>query len=78
MVADHHRDDERSGRVGTGEPAGDGNDNTSDRYRGRPFDPTVLAAATAENRLRITLDRGFGDVRAYPPRSHSGIVDAAA
>ena len=28
----------------------------------------------AENRLLVTLDRGFGDVRAYPPGSHGGIV----
>ena len=37
-------------------------------------DPTVLAAADSEGRLLVTLDRGFGDVRAYPPGSHSGIV----
>ena len=37
-------------------------------------DPTVLAAATNDGRLLITLDRGFGDVRAYPPGTHPGIV----
>ena len=37
-------------------------------------DPEVLAAATQEDRLLITLDRGFGDVRAYPPGSHPGII----
>lgn len=35
-------------------------------------DPTVLTAATAENRLIVTLDRGFGDLRAYPPGTHAG------
>ena len=25
-------------------------------------------------RLVVTMDRGFGDVRAYPPGSHGGIV----
>jgi predicted nuclease of predicted toxin-antitoxin system len=30
-------------------------------------DPTVLRAAISEGRLLITLDRGFGDVRANPP-----------
>jgi predicted nuclease of predicted toxin-antitoxin system len=35
---------------------------------------TVLAAASSEDRLLVTLDRGFGDVRAYPPGSHGGIV----
>ena len=37
-------------------------------------DPTVLRAATSEGRLLITLDRGFGDVRAYPPGTHPGII----
>jgi hypothetical protein len=37
-------------------------------------DPDVLAAATAEGRMLMTLDRGFGDVRSYPPGSHPGIV----
>lgn len=36
--------------------------------------PEVLAAAILEERLLITLDRGFGDVRAYPPGSHPGII----
>lgn len=37
-------------------------------------DPTVLRAAISEGRLLITLDRGFGDVRAYPPGTHPGII----
>jgi len=37
-------------------------------------DPTVLSAAIGEGRLLITLDRGFGDVRAYPPGTHPGII----
>jgi predicted nuclease of predicted toxin-antitoxin system len=37
-------------------------------------DPDVLAAATREQRFVITLDRGFGDVRRYPPGSHPGIA----
>ena len=37
-------------------------------------DPTVLHAASAECRMLITLDRGFGDVRSYPPGSHPGII----
>lgn len=35
---------------------------------------TVLEAARAKGRILITLDCGFGDVRAYPPGSHPGIV----
>lgn len=37
-------------------------------------DPTVSAAATADRRLVITLDRGFGDIQRYPPGSHAGIL----
>jgi predicted nuclease of predicted toxin-antitoxin system len=37
-------------------------------------DAVVIAAVRAEQRMLLTLDRGFGDIRAYPPGSHSGIV----
>jgi predicted nuclease of predicted toxin-antitoxin system len=37
-------------------------------------DPVVLNAARADRRMLITLDRGFGDVRSYPPGTHPGIV----
>lgn len=37
-------------------------------------DPSVLAAARMEARLMITLDRGFGDIRSYPPGTHAGIL----
>lgn len=37
-------------------------------------DIDVLRAATSVERLVITLDRGFGDIRAYPPGSHGGIL----
>ncbi len=37
-------------------------------------DAAVLSAASGEDRVLLTLDRGFGDVRAYPPGSHPGIV----
>ena len=37
-------------------------------------DPAVLAAALREDRFVITLDRGFGDVRRYPPGTHAGIA----
>ncbi|WP_448639747.1 DUF5615 family PIN-like protein [Geodermatophilus sp. URMC 63] len=36
-------------------------------------DPQVVAAAATAGRLLITLDRGLGDVRTYPPGSHAGI-----
>jgi len=37
-------------------------------------DPAVLAAATAADRVLVSLDRGLGDIRAYPPGSHAGVV----
>ena len=37
-------------------------------------DRDVVAAATAAGRILISLDRGLGDIRSYPPGSHSGIV----
>lgn len=37
-------------------------------------DSAVLGAVRDEERMAITLDRGFGDVRRYPPGSHPGII----
>ena len=37
-------------------------------------DRDVVAAATAAGRILITLDRGMGDIRTYPPGTHAGIV----
>lgn len=37
-------------------------------------DPDVLRAATDASRLVITLDRGFGDIRSYPPGTHGGVL----
>ena len=41
---------------------------------GGEADPEVLRAASDEGRFLVTLDRGFGDIRQYPPGSHAGIV----
>jgi predicted nuclease of predicted toxin-antitoxin system len=41
---------------------------------GGATDPEVVAAATAAGRVLISLDVGLGDIRAYPPGSHAGIV----
>jgi predicted nuclease of predicted toxin-antitoxin system len=46
---------------------------TAEGLTGAP-DPDVVAAAATEGRVLITLDRGLGDLRAYPPGSHAGIV----
>ncbi len=37
-------------------------------------DQDVVAAATGAGRILISLDRGLGDIRAYPPGSHAGII----
>jgi len=37
-------------------------------------DSEVAAAARTEDRLLVTLDKGFGDIRAHPPGSHPGIL----
>lgn len=37
-------------------------------------DPDVLKAATFEERILITFDTDFADIRHYPPGSHAGIV----
>lgn len=40
---------------------------------GRP-DADVWNACVDERRMLVTFDLGFGDVRMYPPASHSGVV----
>jgi predicted nuclease of predicted toxin-antitoxin system len=47
-------------------------DTVADEGLGGAPDPDVLAAAASEDRFVVTLDRGFGDVRRYPPGSHAG------
>ena len=37
-------------------------------------DASVSVAATTEERLIVTLDRGFGDIRLYPPGTHAGVL----
>jgi len=37
-------------------------------------DPEVLAAATSEDRVLMTFDADFADVRNYPPGAHGGVV----
>lgn len=45
-----------------------------DQDLGGTADTVVAEAVSAEGRILVTLDRGFGDLRTYPPGSHSGIV----
>ena len=46
----------------------------ADEHLAGESDPVVVAAATDENRMLLTLDRGIGDLRRYPPGSHAGIL----
>jgi predicted nuclease of predicted toxin-antitoxin system len=41
---------------------------------GGSSDPRVLNAATDEDRLLMTFDLDFADIRQYPVGSHAGIV----
>jgi predicted nuclease of predicted toxin-antitoxin system len=36
--------------------------------------PSSSPAVVRESRMLITLDRGFGDIRRYPPGTHAGIA----
>ena len=49
-------------------------DTVLDEALGGASDPEVLAAAIRDDRFLVTLDRGFGDVRRYPPGTHPGIA----
>ena len=44
-----------------------------ERLAGQP-DPVVVGTAASEGRMVLTLDRGVGDLRRYPPGSHAGVV----
>ena len=49
-------------------------DSAADEGLAGAEDRDVLRAATAAGRFVITLDRGFGDIRAYPPGTHGGLL----
>jgi predicted nuclease of predicted toxin-antitoxin system len=37
-------------------------------------DPRLWIAVQKEERLLITADKGFGDIRVYPPGTHHGVL----
>jgi predicted nuclease of predicted toxin-antitoxin system len=45
---------------------------TDESLGGGP-DPKVIEACLNENRILVTLDLDFADIRIYPPSSHHGI-----
>ncbi len=38
------------------------------------LDPDILEVATRIDRVMVTEDRGFGDVRKYPPSRYQGLL----
>ena len=55
---------------------GEGHDvhTVADEQLAGESDPVIVAAATDEGRLLLTLDRGIGYLRRYPPGSHAGVL----
>jgi predicted nuclease of predicted toxin-antitoxin system len=37
-------------------------------------DPDLWRAVQAERRFLVTADKGFGDIRSYPPGTHQGLL----
>ena len=37
-------------------------------------DPKIWRKIQAENRFLITADKGFADIRSYPPGTHAGVM----
>lgn len=54
--------------------AGHEADTVADEHATGAVDPALAALCKRERRSLITLDRGFGDIRAYPPAEYEGIV----
>lgn len=49
-------------------------DTVADQHVSGAVDPGLAALCKREGRSLITLDRGFADIRAYPPAEYEGIV----
>lgn len=45
-----------------------------EQHLGGSDDPKIAQVCLAESRVLITLDIGFGDIRSYPPRDHTGMI----
>jgi len=37
-------------------------------------DPVLWQAIQSEQRFLVTADKGFADIRSYPPESHAGVL----
>jgi predicted nuclease of predicted toxin-antitoxin system len=49
-------------------------DTVLDEQLGGRKDPVVVDAASDDDRMVITLDRGVGDIRNFLPGSHGGVL----
>ena len=49
-------------------------DTVADENLSGSDDETVVARSRSEERILITLDLDFANIRAYPPSAHSGII----
>jgi len=54
--------------------AGFGADTVFDESLGGANDEAVATASQLENRVLVTLDLDFANIRAYPPGEHTGII----
>ncbi len=45
-----------------------------DEGMGGSKDQAIWQAAQSEQRLLVTADKGFGDLRSYPPGGHHGVL----
>jgi predicted nuclease of predicted toxin-antitoxin system len=49
-------------------------DRVVDEGMGGWKDPEIWPVIQSEGRFLITADKGFGDIRTYPPGQHSGVL----
>lgn len=49
-------------------------DTVLDEQLGGRKDQVAVCAATDDDRILLTLDRGIGDIRTYPPGTHAGVI----
>ena len=54
--------------------AGHEADTLADEQASGASDPALAELCKRERRALVTLDRGFADIRAYPPEEYEGIV----
>ncbi|TAK37357.1 MAG: hypothetical protein EPO28_12090 [Saprospiraceae bacterium] len=45
----------------------------SQNLEGKP-DPLIFKVCSEEQRILVTLDKGFSDIRRYPPGTHPGFI----